>query len=191
MPSIASAKLGLGVSKYNEQVLVYVGETKSFPVGRVYNTGDEPFILTCIWKQKDGNYANCTLPLTVNPSFTLSPGESEQVFLNVTVPRDPPSKDYRGLYRGEVEVTAKGLVPVSGNPILPGGSLEVTIRIQESLDIPPNSTRNNDTDTDNDRVLHEWPFVLALVTVIVFVFGGCYAIYRHQKKTEELLDAQI
>ena len=109
----------IGVSHHNTEAIIYIGETKEFPVGRIYNTGDVVLNASCNWIP-DGN---CSLTVKVKPeSYLLKPEDSFQVIVVV----ESPSEEQIGNYSGIVEVLCKPL-NITGNPVSPAGSLQIKI----------------------------------------------------------------
>jgi hypothetical protein len=147
------AKIGLGYSPYGVFAIVYVGRSSNpFPVGRVYNVGDEPLWINCIWQQKVGNK---TLPMSVSPlcaHFQLLPEGSQQIILVL----DAVTKDYLGEYYGEVEFFGTCVnsmeVEGSGGKLVPGGTFPTNISVVKMFN-PPCLQLSNLTLTT--KTLHE------------------------------------
>ena len=74
-----NAEVGMGVSDYNAKPEILRGKTERFPVARVYNTGNETFIVT-ITAELDSN--NSGIKLTVDPEeVILKPDETCLIYL--------------------------------------------------------------------------------------------------------------
>jgi len=151
----------IGVSHYNTEAIIYIGETKEFPVGRIYNTGDAVLNACCRWVP-DGD---CGLPVKVKPeAYVLKPGDSFQVMIVV----EALSEDYIGNYSGTVEVLCEPL-NVTGNPVSPAGSLYVKICVLQ-YESHPESRENEGGATYS----HEWIIIpcLALGSAAIFALAN-------------------
>jgi hypothetical protein len=114
----------LGISHYNTCALVGVGDVKEVAVAQVSNLGNETLIIECVWKQEDGALP---LPVTVKtPNQNLTSGASVEIFLIVAT----PNAEYIGNYSGTVEINGKLANPVSGSPIVPGGTVKVNFIVK-------------------------------------------------------------
>jgi len=147
----------IGVSHYNTETIIYVGETKEFPVGRIYNTGDTILNASCKWIP-DGN---CSLTVKVKPeTYILKSGDSFQVAVIV----EALSEEQVGNYTGTVEVLCRPL-NVTGNPVSPAGSLNVKICVLQYESQPG-------TGESGATYSYDWVVIpcLALGAVAVFTF---------------------
>jgi len=146
----------IGVSHYNTEAIIYIGETREFPVGRIYNTGDVILNASCRWFP-DGN---CSLPVKVKPeAYVLKPGDSFQVVIVI----EASNEDYIGNYSGTVEVLCESL-NVTGNPVSPAGSLNVKIHVLPCASQPGTGESESGATYSYDWIIP----CLALGSVVVF-----------------------
>lgn len=115
----ASGSLGLGVSVYEVEVVVMAGGSETFPVVRVYNTGNETLHLNVT------ALVNCTLlSLQVPGGVTLEPGENRLIEVTASAAADLEP----GIYPMEV-----GVVPVTpsggGSPVAPSHTVTGTVEV--------------------------------------------------------------
>jgi hypothetical protein len=141
----------LGISHYDPHALVGVGDIKDIAVCQVLNAGNETLIIRSTWKQTSGNMS---LPVSIKyPNITLEPSASAEVFIVAA----GPSNDYMGNYTGEVEITGFYLhPPTTGNPIVPGGTINVWLTVKHLLpaDFILYGLNLNETEIDSGGVLH-------------------------------------
>jgi len=149
-------RAGLGISHYDLDAPLIVDTTSKFAVARIYNTGNVDLNIEAIWiPNGDAQGLNVT---PVSPMF-LSSGESTQVHVIVRA-------DKIGNYSGVVEFETSIVSNVTGNPVLPGGTvqcsfsvIELPIETDEDIipdddstdSIPDDNSTQNPTPTQNDE----------------------------------------
>lgn len=119
----------LGVSDYNQNVDVIVGETKKIEVARVYNTGNFNLTVTAKWIPET-NSSTVTVHITPNP-IHLQPDTSVLVYAKIV------SAEELGEYKGKIEFYGEKHLPLNftGNPSVEGGSAHATFNVIKI--IPP------------------------------------------------------
>jgi len=127
-----NAEVGIGISDYNAKAEIARGESKRFPVARIYNTGNETLIVM-IAAELDSNDSG--IKLTVDPTeVSLEPDETCLVYLTADCGDATP-----GTYQFRVE--AKAIADSSENIVLPAavadGEIVVTVEATASNDSPP------------------------------------------------------
>jgi len=116
---VAQERAGLGISHYDLDAPLIVDTTSKFAVARIYNTGNVDLNIEAIWiPNGDAQGLNVT---PVSPMF-LSSGESTQVHVIVRA-------DEIGNYSGAVEFETSIVSNVTGNPVLPGGTVQCSFSV--------------------------------------------------------------
>jgi len=114
----------LGISDYNINSLVNVGDTQTIAVCKIMSYYDEAVTLTSVWTQLEGSKQ---LPVTIlNPIQSLSPNSAVEIFIVANV----PNNDYSGNYEGKVQIDASPLNVSSGSPIAWGGTTKVRLTVK-------------------------------------------------------------
>jgi hypothetical protein len=118
------ATVSLGISHYDPHALVGIGDIKEIPICKVSNEGNETLIISGVWRQTSGNLS---LPVSMKyENITLTGGQSAELAIIAA----GPSEAYEGTYTGSVEIEAHYLHPPSGNPVVPGGTVNVWLTVK-------------------------------------------------------------
>jgi len=132
-------RAGLGISHYDLDAPLIVDTTSKFAVARIYNTGNVDMNVEAVWiPNGDARGLNVT---PVSPMF-LSSGESTQVHVIVRA-------DKIGNYSGVVEFETSIVSNVTGNPVLPGGTVQCSFSVIELPIETDEDTIEDDDSTDS------------------------------------------
>jgi len=121
------AEVGMGISIYKVEEEVLQGTTKSFPVARVYNTGNETLEVEVTVRLTSGSGVEL---MVEEPYITLEPDESRLIRVEADC-----SRAELGTYTFTVEV-----LPLSrweGGSVMPGGTVDGKIIVVEKLSSTP------------------------------------------------------
>lgn len=124
-------KVGLGVSDFEANVSLKIGETEMVQVAKLWNTGDVVLNVTAKWMPKNQE-SNLSLFVEAMPLFkVLQPDESYTATVEVTGFQE-------GNFSGKIEFTSVILEnPTHGNPIGPGGGARISVVVEGSEVVAP------------------------------------------------------
>ena len=120
-----NATISMGVSNYHAKTEIPIGESKKFPVARIYNTGNETFTASLT---ANLNCSDNEIKFTVEPmEITLQPEENCLVYLIVNCTKHASP----GTYQFTVEIRTMPENEVVGNMVLPTATVDGEIVVPE------------------------------------------------------------
>lgn len=119
--SMKAQTTGFGVTDYDLDTSIHVGESKKFEIARLYNTGHFDLIVTSRWVP---NYGSAILVEVMPNPLYLIPGESAPVYVKVTG-GEP------GEYDGFLDFNVDVKLPenYTGSPSVPGGRAHAVFNV--------------------------------------------------------------
>jgi len=150
-PSVHGA-VGFGVSKYDVKTKLFLGDSATYSVMRIYNTGNESFILNATVTETsfpiNGSLNYILQPSGVDEQVIIQPGESCLVGVAVNT-----SSAVLGNYtfRVEVKLTVDyGLYGGSGGITLPGSEVDCEVEVVKA---PVATVKGKVTDASTGAVI--------------------------------------
>jgi len=120
---------GLGISDYEANTNVTIGESKQFEIARLSNEGTLDLIVTATWIP-DFNATDAGIEFRFYPDqVNLTVGSEPILFYG-----DVVKANALGTYEGHIQFSTAVQLPegYGGNPSVPGGSAKVTVNIVSS-----------------------------------------------------------